>query len=243
MRDKLRSRPERGSTFVWIRSNILGLVAILIALTGSAVAATVVVKDGSKGSAKAKASKKKKAKVGPQGPAGPQGAQGAAGVPGPEGGQGPQGLQGPAGTAATPPGGTLPAGVTLRGAFSPYGAGSAGVAHGVSFGGYSLPARPQAHVIAIGGSATTECPGSAAAPSAISGHLCLYLAEIIAGSSTGDRVFAEDPVTTNGANFNAETGVTTAIGDGKVGTVGFRVTYFDSAGASVAVKGTWAVTS
>jgi hypothetical protein len=159
--------------------------------------------------------------------------------------QGPQGPQGPSGTAATPPGGTLQAGITLRGAFGPTAAGVSGAGHsageGVSFGGYGLAARPQAHVIAVGGSATTECPGSAAAPSAIPGHLCLYLAKQSA-ITTGDQLIVTDPVTDNGINFNVETGVTTGFGDSKVGTVGFKVVYADGTAASAQASGTWAVT-
>lgn len=71
----MRSPMQRGGgvAHAWIRSNILGLVAIFIALSGSAVAAQVVTHDG------AQAAKKKKAKPGPRGPAGPAGATGAAG--------------------------------------------------------------------------------------------------------------------------------------------------------------------
>ena len=60
-----------GPGHAWIRSNILGLVAIFIALSGSAVAAQV--NDSPDG---AKAAKKKKAKRGPAGPQGPQGPPG-----------------------------------------------------------------------------------------------------------------------------------------------------------------------
>lgn len=58
----------------WIRSNILGLVAIFIALSGTAVAAQVANDpQGADVSAK-----KKKGKRGPRGPAGPQGPPGPA---------------------------------------------------------------------------------------------------------------------------------------------------------------------
>jgi hypothetical protein len=82
----------------WVRRNILGLVAIFIALSGSAAAATVVIQHDSKGSARAKASKK--AKPGPRGPAGAQGAAGPQGPAGAQGVQGVQGVQGPGGTEA-----------------------------------------------------------------------------------------------------------------------------------------------
>jgi hypothetical protein len=75
----------------WIRNNVVGLVAIFIALSGSAVAAQVASQPGAQQAAK----KKKKAKPGPPGPAGPQGPQG------------PQGLQGPPGLATGAAGGDL----------------------------------------------------------------------------------------------------------------------------------------
>jgi hypothetical protein len=86
-RDTSRSK---GSAYAWIRSNILGLVAIFLALTGTAVAANVA--DGGHHAGEAK---KKKVKRGPAGPAGPAGAQGIQGI------QGIQGQQGVAGPGAT----------------------------------------------------------------------------------------------------------------------------------------------
>ena len=72
--------PVNGRAHSWIRGNILGLVAIFIALSGSAVAANVA-SDG--GDAQTAAKKKKKPKPKPiPGPAGPAGPQGAPGAPG-----------------------------------------------------------------------------------------------------------------------------------------------------------------
>jgi hypothetical protein len=70
-------RSGEGRSYAWIRSNILGLVAIFIALSGTAVAAQVASTDG--GSA-TKAAKKKKKKAGKPGPPGPQGPAGPAGT-------------------------------------------------------------------------------------------------------------------------------------------------------------------
>lgn len=85
--------------FGWIRSNILGLVAIFIALSGSAAAATIVIERDSNGSTKAKAAKKaKKGPRGPTGAQGPAGAQGAAGIAGNPGTPGAAGPQGPGAT-------------------------------------------------------------------------------------------------------------------------------------------------
>ena len=91
--DGLRSR---GAGHTWIRNNVLGLVAIFIAMSGSAVAAQVATKDGAGTAAKKKA---KRGPAGPQGPAGAHGMQGAQGLQGGQGMQGDQGIQGPAGTA------------------------------------------------------------------------------------------------------------------------------------------------
>jgi hypothetical protein len=63
----------------WIRQNVLGLIAIFIALSGSAVA-TQVAHDGAHSA---------KAKKGPRGPAGPAGLQGPPGAPGAQGPVGP----------------------------------------------------------------------------------------------------------------------------------------------------------
>jgi hypothetical protein len=80
MSGKLRSTAASAGPHAWLRNNILGLVAIFIALGGSAIAAQVSTHDG-------KAHAAKKARRGPPGPAGATGAQGPAGpATGPAGG-------------------------------------------------------------------------------------------------------------------------------------------------------------
>src|SRR5947207_1261951 len=77
------SKPQGSGLGVhsWIRNNILGLVAIFIALSGSAVATQVATKH------EATTAKKKRGPRGPAGPPGPIGPQGAAGLlTGPAGG-------------------------------------------------------------------------------------------------------------------------------------------------------------
>jgi len=81
----------------WIRGNLLGLIAIFIALSGTAVATQVAGNDGA-------TTAKAKAKKGPRGPAGPPGAQGAVG---PQGVVGPSGATGPTGPAIGPASGDL----------------------------------------------------------------------------------------------------------------------------------------
>ena len=95
----------------WLRQNILGLVAIFIALSGTAVATQVT----SKKVVVVKAAKK--GKRGPRGPAGPQGAPGQRGEAGQQGATGPTGATGttaPLGYAFVGSGGTLVASGSLN---------------------------------------------------------------------------------------------------------------------------------
>jgi len=87
-----RVRP-RGVT-EWIRSNVLALVAIFIALSGSA-AAVQVADTQRPAKSVATAAKSKRGRPGPPGPQGSQGAQGQQGLQGLQGIQGIQGLTGP----------------------------------------------------------------------------------------------------------------------------------------------------
>lgn len=67
-----------GTTHAWIRGNVLGLVAIFIALGGTAVAAQVADEQQAQ-----TAKKGKRGARGPAGPAGPQGLTGLTGSAGP----------------------------------------------------------------------------------------------------------------------------------------------------------------
>ena len=100
---------RRSPAHSWLRGNVLGLVAIFIALNGTAVAVQTASKGDARTATAKKAAKKKKAK---RGPAGPQGPAGAAGLQGPQGIQGPQGSAGPSGAGGPPSG---PAGGELAG--------------------------------------------------------------------------------------------------------------------------------
>ena len=80
MNDREKSG-STGSAYAWVRSNILGLVAIFLALTGTAVAANVA--DGGHHAGEAKKKKVKRGPAGPPGAQGPQGIQGQQGVAGP----------------------------------------------------------------------------------------------------------------------------------------------------------------
>jgi hypothetical protein len=84
---------------VWVRQNTLGLVAIIIALSGSALAAQIashspkrsVIASTQAAGTTQLAHESAKGKRGPRGPAGPQGPPGPAGAPGAPGQQGPPG--------------------------------------------------------------------------------------------------------------------------------------------------------
>jgi hypothetical protein len=98
-----------GKTHLWLRNNVLGLLAIFIALGGTSVAAQVA---SSGTGPHAKVAKKKKAKPGPAGPQGlpgTQGLQGTQGPPGPSTGPAGGDLQGsyPNPTLKPPPAATL----------------------------------------------------------------------------------------------------------------------------------------
>ena len=139
---------------------------------------------------------------GPQGPVGPQGAKGGAGAPGKDGNDGEDGNDGSPWTA----GGTLPVGSTETGGWSlPFIA-----ENGVPLGAetydtaISFPVQlaeelkpEQVHFINAAGEevyfengegkekAPTECLGTAAEPTANSGHLCVYTGSLSAGSNPG----------------------------------------------------------
>ena len=111
------ARRSRDVALAWIRQNILGLVAIFIALGGTAMATQVASEQN------AKPAKAKKGKRGPRGGPGPPGAAGAPGMPGAPGLAGITGPTGPAGLAGStgatgPPGpSTGPAGGDLTGTY------------------------------------------------------------------------------------------------------------------------------
>jgi hypothetical protein len=115
--------------------------------------------------------------AGPAGPAGPPGAQGAAGAPGPQGPQGPPGPQGPRGPEANLSG-TLPSGETLRGVYRAAAGQTAAPAGTLAADTFTfampLTFDPAAHLILNGAGAPSECPGSATAPAAAPGNLCVY---------------------------------------------------------------------
>lgn len=171
------------------------------------------------------------------------------GARGPQGERGPEGQrgeQGPSGNGVAP-GGTIPTGVSLRGA-AVTSSGSASVGEtssgtGVSFGGFQLASRPTANVVPAGGEPTASCPGSAEAPEAAPGNLCVYITSALPAGS--GQVLVSDPgqVSSPGINYNVATEVSTPSGDGRVARYGFRLVWIAGTNTNVAqFRGSWAVT-
>ena len=144
-----------------------------------------------------------------------RGPKGDRGSRGPRGRRGYTGPTGPAGTFPS----TLPAGQTLRGVYAVDDQGEDAIAFA-----FALPSAPAPHWLAAGATPTTECPGSAAAPTAAPGHLCVY-----EGSASG--LLLERVV------FDPAQGPTAA---GTASPYGAGLTLADGGGASRS-SGTWAV--
>lgn len=176
---------------------VISVVALVFAMLGGAYAANKSESSGSKASA----SKSKRGPRGPKGPAGPAGPQG---LPGPTGPQGPAGAAGKEGPQGVPgkPGPlleSLPAGATLMGNWGV--GGSLGAEEGpgralvqVSFQ-FPVSPAPTVYYIQVGNAFAAKipqtgavafptpeeleaaCPGTAAAPKAAAGNLCVYATE------------------------------------------------------------------
>lgn len=170
-------------------------------------------------------------KSGVRGPTGSRGPRGSRGSRGPRGRTGSRGPTGPAGPAG-PAGGfvdTLPSGRTARGTFlatgTPTGADEP-LDTVISFA-FAAGTAPTPHVVAAGTAGPAECPGSAADPKAVAGHLCIY--EAAALGTIGGRT-TYDPA----APFAA----------GTAGRYGVALRYTVSPGdLSPHIHGTWAVTA
>jgi Collagen triple helix repeat (20 copies) len=202
---------------------VISVIALVFAMLGGAYAAN----DSGSGDSKASASAVKKGPRGPrgpkgpagpagaQGPAGPQGAKGDTGATGKTGATGPQGPIGPAGADGTFSTDPLPPGEVLSGAWMVSSAAVDLESVSISFPIQVDPA-PQVH---YQGEAPVFCPGTAAAPEALPGHLCVYKS-----SALGTEMFFSGltEVTTHGA------------------ALGFSVMPHEESGIG-AIKGTWMV--
>jgi hypothetical protein len=212
-------------------AHLIALVALFAALSGGAYAAATIgskdikrnavrsnhLKPGAVGASDlSRAVRLQLAKKGAGGMPGPRGLRGARGPRGRRGATGPAGPTGPAGAFTD----ALPAGKTLRGTYALAGDDPAG---SITFA-LALDAAPTAHWLSAGAAATTECPGSASAPSATAGHLCLY-----EGDSTGsvDTRSLFDP----------------ASGGAGASRFGAGLRLSASGSNTISSQGTWAVTA
>jgi hypothetical protein len=225
-RSRLRSLSRRLNY-----ANVAATLALFFAMTGGALAAKHYLINSTK-QINPKVLKKLKGRTGRTGATGKEGPAGKEGPFGPPGKEGPAGKRGAAGKEGTEgePGPlvtTLPSGKTLTGVFQATDAlpGKAkGFAEATISFTFPLAASPSVEVIQAGGSATEHCPGSAEAPSAASGYLCLFTM-----SSTG-------PVGT----YNPGT---EAAGAARNGAIAFTELECEETPCNARLVGTWAVTA
>ncbi len=231
---------------------VISVIALVFAMTGGAFAAKYVITStkqikpsvvkalkGKKGPAGPAGSAGAQGPVGPAGPKGDTGAQGPQGKEGPEGKQGPQGIQGKEGKAGTT--GfteTLPEGETETGPWMVSGVGGASaILVPLPF---NIPlAAPlgasSVHYVSTkeineeeGKTPPAACQGTAAAPEAAAGHLCVYLAGF---------AFAEEPTPSIHDTSAGPDGSFPPLGAGTSGAV------LIAAGYGGFAWGTWAVTA
>jgi hypothetical protein len=197
-------------------ANAMATIAVFIALSGSAYAATKLqaksvgsreLKNGAVTKAKIakgtlSALTAKRGATGAAGPAGAAGATGAAGPTGPTGATGPAGGPGAVGApgATGAVGGVLPSGATLRGIYSADASVSPSKQTDVSFG-YLLATKLTEEVVGTSGTPTTHCKGTAANPTAAPGYVCIYAT---LGTQTNSNIIVYDMETT----FGGQTGHT-----------------------------------
>jgi hypothetical protein len=205
---------------------IVASIALVVALGGVSYAAGVLPANsvGAKQLQKRAVSLQK---ITPAARSALRGQKGDKGDPGPAGITGAAGPKGDTG----PPGpfpGQLPSGTTVRGAYSVGGtaaaAGSKAI-DSISFG-FQLPTAATVHFIPAADPAGPSCPGTAAAPEASPGHLCIYEAKRINVGGAG----AIDPVTGTGTSASVR-----AYGAAVLASSAAAGTFFSG--------GSWAVTA
>lgn len=151
----------------------IGILALIVALAGTAFAAKAVFTKKQEKQI-VKIAKKYAGKDGAPGSAGPPGPKGDNGAAGPQGKEGPEGKPGLEGSPWTA-GGTLPSKESLSGHWAAGVAGSIAAFTGISFG-LPLSTGPDP-VVVPSGETKPGCTGSKTAPTADPGKLCVYVAE------------------------------------------------------------------
>jgi hypothetical protein len=160
-----------------------------------------------------------------QGPAGRNGLNGINGAPGSNGKNGTNGTNGAEGPAG-PLLETLPSGRSEKGIWTVLDNGANGAVRGATIA-FPLPlaSPPTAHYIPVGGTPPAGCSGTAAAPAAAPGNLCVF--ETFNFSLPHLDFYAP------------ESGTESATAAGKLGTV---IVLTASAEGTQQATGTWAVT-
>jgi hypothetical protein len=209
----------------YLRSNILGLLALFVALSGAAYAANAAPKNSvrTKSIRNAAVTNPKLAANAVTGSNVVNGSLSGADLA--DGSITPENL-----SAAVAQPTVLHSGATLRGLFTavnqvvtPVAAGGVVAIAVISFP-VPLASSPTPHVIADGDPSTADCPGSTNAPAAAPGHLCLY---------EGDSP---------GTVFNSfDDGVNNVSGASPFGTAAFFQN--DTMNNAAQAYGSWAVTA
>ena len=163
---------------------IVAIVALVVALTGTAFAAV-----GLNGKQKAEVKKIAKQFAGKPGQAGPQGAQGSKGDKGEQGPEGKQGPEGPPGPTET----VLPPGGTQTGIWSYNQIGLSVIWLNISFPLRVVPDLTAGNLeyLEPNAPATANCPGNASEPKAAPGHICMY-GEVQNNSFDAGNTFTPD---------------------------------------------------
>jgi hypothetical protein len=206
-------------------ANVMSSIAVFLVLGGATAFAASSLGKNTVGAKQLKKHAVTLAKISPSAKAALTGAAGARGATGATGATGTAGTAGAAGTKGKEgePGPLLeflPSGMTLRGTYSFAGHHATGYVQTTAISyQFVLSFSPQSHVIAVSGAPTTECPGTAEAPQAAPGSLCVY--ETRDDSGTGLLVSNE-------------------IAEGHFGTVLYSNVGVDT---DYQLNGTWAVTA
>lgn len=207
-------------------SLVISVVALCVALGGTAVAAGYVITSTSQISPKVL--KKLKGNRGAKGARGKTGAPGAKGAPGATGAIGATGATGAQGVPGPFPD-VLPSGKTIRGTFAVRG--TAVTAGEESIGAisfvFTLSAAPTPHYINFGTTPPAQCPGTPTMPQATPGNLCIYEAATPVNSTTRGEFDASSVL---GGNDGAA-------------TFGAGVFADATAAGAYRTRGTWAVTA
>ena len=153
-------------------ANVAATLALVFSMTGGAMAANHYLISSTK-QIKPSILKKLKGNNGKSGKTGATGPAGTAGTKGETGSKGEKSIQGEPGPLLA----TLPAGKTETGSYGSAGTRPTGATYipGAQTS-YPTPVsfEPTFNVITTGGSPTVACPGTAKAPSATAGNLCVY---------------------------------------------------------------------